>query len=281
MPAEGWYVDGEPLENYGRVIEARDGWDDTPPVRGDDTTLLGRHGNRWKPKKYGPGKKTLLIAVHGVDEAGLVPDSGTAQRARYERNLDALIRTFAVRHRTLMVERVHADGSRRQAECEVTSAFTPAVTGDTYGLMSVELSVPGAFWEDVYAQTYTVPYDVTAGGTQTLEVFSLQGQTGYCADAVVTVTGPCSSVTVRDHETGAGFTYASALSVSPLVVDAGAFTATVGASSVLTSLALDGQQLLELAPAPQTYRGPTVDVTTTGASAGFSVSFSTRRKWLR
>jgi hypothetical protein len=96
MPAEGWYIDGEPLESHAVVLENRTGWDDTPEVRGDDVELLGRHGRSWRRKKYGPGRKTLAVAVHGVDEAGLVPAEGSAQRARYERNLDALIRTFAV-----------------------------------------------------------------------------------------------------------------------------------------------------------------------------------------
>lgn len=279
--AEGWYIDGEPLENHAVYIESRDGWDDTPEVRGDDVELLGRHGRRFRRKKYGPGRKTLAVAVHGVDEAGLVPEAGSAQRARYERNLDALIRVFSVRHRPLLVQRVHADGSRRQAECEVTSALTPAVTGNTYGLMSVEFSVPGSFWEDVDPQTYTLPYDVAAGGAQSLEVFSLQGQTGYCGDAVVTITGPCTTVAVRDHETGRGFAYGALTLGQSLVVDAGAFTATVAAANVLTDLIPDDAQLLEVGPAPQTYRGPLVDVTTTGAAAGFSVTFQTQRKWLR
>lgn len=281
MPAEGWFIDGEPLESYAVVIENRDGWDDTPAVRGDDTELLGRHGRSWRRKKYDPGRKTLAIAVHGVDDAGGVPAGGSAQRARYEQNLDALIRVFSVRHRPLLVERVHADGSRRQAQCEVTSALTPAVSGNTYGLLSVEFAVPGVFWEDVDASTYTVPYDVAVGGTQSLEVFSLQGQTGYCADATVTVTGPCATVSVKDHGTGMGFTYGAIASGASLVIDAGAFVASVGGVSVLTDLVLDDTQILELSPAPQTYRGPAVSVATTGASAGFGVKFVTRRKWLR
>jgi hypothetical protein len=281
VPAEGWYIDGEPLESHAVVLEDRHGWDDTPEVRGDDVELLGRHGRSWRRKKYAPGRKTLAVAVHGVDEAGLVPAEGSAQRARYERNLDALIRVFAVRHRPLLVERVHADGSRRQAECEVTSALTPAVTGDTYGLMSVEFAIPGAFWSDVDPQTYTLPYVVGTGGTQALEVFSLQGQTGYCGDAIVTITGPCTTVSVRDHETGLGFSYGALTLGQSLIVDSGAFTATVASVSVITAVTLDDTQLLEVGPAPQTYRGPVVDVTTTGAGAGFSVTFVTHRKWLR
>ena len=130
-------------------------------------------------------------------------------------------------------------------------------------------------------QTYTLPYDVAAGGTQALEVFSLQGQTGYCSDAQITVTGPCTTVAVKDHETGLGFSYGALTLGQSLVIDSGAFTATVGGSSVLTSLTLDDAQILEVGPAPQTYRGPVVDVTTTGASAGFGVTFVTHRKWLR
>jgi hypothetical protein len=69
------------------------------------------------------------------------------------------------------------------------------------------------------------------------------------------------------------------------VVDAGAFTAvlnpTGAATSVLTGVTMYDAQLLEIVPAPQAYRGPTVDVTTAGASSGFTVTFTTKRKWLR
>jgi hypothetical protein len=64
-------------------------------------------------------------------------------------------------------------------------------------------------------------------------------------------------------------------------VDSGAFTATKGGVSVITAVTLDDTQLLEVGPAPQPYRGPDVDITTTGAGAGFGVTFVTHRKWLR
>jgi hypothetical protein len=87
-------------------------------------------------------------------------------------------------------------------------------------------------------------------------VFSLIGQTAPCADPVVTITGPCTSVTVRDTETGSGFTYATSMSgADTLVVDAGAFTAVLnptGANtSVLTGVTMYDAQLLEIVPAPQ------------------------------
>jgi hypothetical protein len=281
--AEGWYIDGVDVQSYGTVIEDRAGWDDVPGMRGDNVTLLGRHGDLWRRKKYTAGKKTLTIGVHGCDTTTwAVPATGTAERALYESNLEALLRILAPRHRLFDVTRVYADGSRRRASCEVVAPITPATLGNSYGQISLELVVPGAFWEDVDPATYRVVYDVAEGGTQTLEVFSLAGQTAPCADAVVTVTGPCSSVTVRDTETGSGFTYDGGLAGGQsLVVDAGAWTADVDTSSVLTALSLYDAQLLEIAPAPQEYRGPTVDVATIGATAGFTVTFVAQRKWLR
>jgi len=287
---EGWYVDGARLDRWAQVtddngvtIENRDGWDDVPGLRGEDTTLLGVHGTSWRRKRYGPGKKTLTLAVNGTGAGGHVaPVTGLERRAASEQALDELLRAFAPRHRLLQVERVHADGSRRVAGCEVVSALAPKPIGDTAYRLSVELSVPGSFWEDTDPVTHRVDYDTSTGGEQTMEVYSLAGQTAPCSDAVVTVTGPCSTVSVYDEETGSGFAYASALSgAESLVVDSGAWTAVVGATSVITSLVLTDQVIIELAPAPAPNRGPSVLVATTGASDGFSVAFETHRKWLR
>jgi hypothetical protein len=285
VKAEGWYVDGVSVEAYGTVLEDRNGWDDVPGMRGDNITLLGRHGQTWRRKRYDAGRKTLTIGVHGCNTTTwAVPNTGAKQRALYEKNLDALLRMFAPRHRLLDVERVHANGDRRRADCEVTSAFTPDIAGDSYGQVSVELAVPGAFWEDVDALSHRLAYDVAAGGTQTCEVYSLAGQTGYCTDAQIGVLGPCTTVTVRDVQTGSGFTYGDGLAGGQvLLVDSGAFTADVnGGPSVLTDLTLHSSPtLLEIGPAASTTRGPELLVTTTGAAAGFGVIVTGRRKWLR
>lgn len=280
---EGWYIDGVSVEAWGAVLTNRDGWDDIPAMRGSNTVLLGRHGEAWRRKLYGPGKKTLTIGVNGTTEGWRVPATGSAQRALYESNLDSLLRLFAARHRTLTVTRVYADGSSRVAECEVTSAITPQPEGFTFGKLSLELTVPDTFWADTEEQTYTLPYDVSAGGTQSLEVFSLQGQTGYCSDAAVTVTGPCSTVTVADAQTGVGFGYVGGLSAGQtLAVDCGAWTAVKSpAADVLTDLALTGAVLLEISPAPAERRGPSIDVTATGSATGFAVTLATTRKWIR
>lgn len=287
---EGWYVDGELLDRWGSVtddngvfVADRAGWDDVPGLRGEDVTLLGRHGTSWRRKRYGPGKKTLNIVVNGTGSYGWdVPSTDRLQRAAYEEALDSLLRMFSPRHRLLSVERVHANGDRRQADCEVVSVLTPQAVGNTAGRMSVELSVPGSFWEDVDPTTYRLPYVVGTGGSQTLEVYSLAGQTAPCADPVVVVTGPCLTIAVHDYETGSGFSYGSALTgAETLTVNADTFTATVNSTSVLTSLTLADQQLLELVSAPGVDRGPKVTVAATGVSTGFTVAFTTRRKWLR
>jgi hypothetical protein len=285
---EGWYVDGEPVQAFGRIIEDRSGWEDVPAMRGSNVTLLGAHGDSWRRKRYDAGNKPLVIGVHGCDTTTWeVPSTGTAERALYESNLEGLLRLLAPRaYRQLDVTRVYADGSRRRAWCEVTGAITPDDAGNGYGQVSLELVVPGAFWEDVDEATYRLPYDTTLGGTQTLEVFSLAGQTAPCSDAQVTITGPCTSVTLVDSQTGSGFSYSSSLSSGDvLAVDAGAFTAALnptGANTnVITSLGMFDQQILEVVPASESYRGPTVDVTPAGVSAGFTVTFVTKRKWLR
>lgn len=291
--SEGWYVDGQRLDRWavvddddgdnGVTLTDRAGWDDVPGLRGDNLTLLGRHGQLWRRKRYDVGRKTLNMTVHGTGPDGWsVPVTNRLQRAAYEQNLDALLRVFSPRHRLLDVERVHANGDRRRADCEVASVISPEAVGMTAGRLSIELAVPGSFWEDVDAVSYRLPYNVVTGGAQDLEVFSLAGQTAPCGTATVTVTGPCTTVAVHDTETGSGFTYGEALGGSDtLIVDAGAFTATVADVSVLTDLVLADQQLLEIVPAPALDRGPQVTVSTTGASSGFSVVVEARRKWLR
>ena len=283
MLTEGWYIDGVRLDTHGVVIEDRQGWDDVASMRGTNTTLLGKHGTAWRRKRFDEAKKTLTISVNGVADDGYsIPETGRKQRALYEENLDALLRLLSPRHRLLRVERVHANGDRRQADCEIVSTLTPDTFGNTYGQISLELVVPAVFWEDVDPTSYRLAYDASTDGTQALEVYSLVGATAPCADPIVVITGPCTSVAVHDTETGSGFTYPNALiSGEVLTVDAGAFTAVKGVTSVLADLSMADQQILEIVPAPSLYRGPSVTVTAAGTSTPFNVVFTTRRKWLR
>lgn len=279
---EGWYIDGTDLQSYGTIIETRDGWDDTPPLRGENAVLLGRHGSYWRRKRFDAAKKTLTVTVNGVIDGWRIPESGLAQRALYEANLDALIRLVSPGYRMLSVERVHANGDRRIADCELTSALTPETWGNTAGRVSLEFAVPGAFWRDVDSQSYRLSsYDVGGDDSQRVEVYSLAGQTAPCADAIVTVTGPCTSVTIRDSLTGSGFSYGALSGGEELVVDAGAFSALKGGISVLTTLTLFDGQLLEMSPAPRVDTGPALDITAPGKSAGFKVVVEARRSWLR
>ena len=280
---EGWYIDGVRLDDHGVIIEDRNGWDDVAGMRGSNVTLLGRHGTAWRRKRYDEAKKVLTISVNGVGADGWsIPETGRKQRALYEQNLDVLLRLLSPRHRMLRVERVHANGDRRQADCEIVSALTPDTFGDTYGQISLELVVPGVFWEDVDPTGHRVPYNGALGGTQVVEVYSLAGQTAPCGDPIVAITGPATSISVHDTLTGSGFTYADPLvGGEVLTIDAGAFTALKGATSVLTALTLADQQILELAPAPAVTRGPDVTIVGAGTSAATSIVFTTRRKWLR
>lgn len=285
--AEGWYVGGVSVEDFGTVLEDREGWDDVPGMRGGNVVLLGRHGESWRRKRFEPGRKVLTIGVHGADTTTWVaPATNALQRAAYEANLDGLLRLLAPRHATVTVTRVHANGDQRQAECEVVSQIVPKISGQSYGQVQVEFAVPGTFWEDVDAITHALAYDVSAGGEQDCEVYSLAGQTGYCSDGVVVVTGPCSTVSVVDEQTGSGWSYGSALgSGERLTVDSGAFTAVYNDGAdhdVLTSLVLTtAATLLEVSPAPYSYQGPNLAVTTSGASGAMGVTFTGRRKWVR
>jgi hypothetical protein len=284
---EGWYVDGDPLETLGgTAIEGQQGWFDTPGMRGDSIVLAGQHGERWRPKKFQPGVIPMTVGIHGALSDWSVPAEGTARRSLFERNLEDFLRRVVKTHRRSLVQRVHATRSgntpRRQALCQAANAITPQMTGYSYGAVSFEWQVPGAFWSDVDPRSQNLGYVVGGSAAQELELFTLQGQTGYCADSVITVKGPCSSVSVVDAETGEGWTYATSIgSGVSLVVDSGEFSAFRGVTDVLGSLQFSGSgpNLLEIVPAPSESRGPKLRVTAAGVGAGFAVTAVTRRKW--
>jgi hypothetical protein len=285
-PFEGWWIDGIELASLGTLIDPHDGWDDTPPVRGENQALLGYDGVDWREKLYDAGRKTIPMGIHGAVWDGymwLVPATGSAQRALYERNLDALLRLTGRRNRPLMVERVYPDGSRRRARCEVTAPITPATTGNAFGQIQIELIVLPGVWEDSEDLSIRVPYDIGTGGAQSFELDFLRGQTAACGDVEVSIHGACTSVSVVDDETGRGFTYAGGLSgVQTLVIQPdGRFAAERDSVSVITDVTFTGATLLRVSPAPREQEGPSVTVTAVSPGAGFDVSFSGRRKWVR
>lgn len=283
MLPEGWYIDGVPLDDFGTLVESRVGWDDTPAARGENTVLPGFHGAAWRRKRFEQGRKTLTVGVHGcIDENFTIPAEESDQRAAYEASLDGLLRLITPRHRLVEVQRVHPDGTRHRADCEVVNRIEPATMGNTYGKVQFELIIPSAFFEDVDPQTYELAYDTGGADEQAVEVFSLSGQTAPCSDAVLTVTGGCTSLTIVDEESGSGFAYTDGVGVGEeLVVDAGAFSAELDGVSVLTDLDLFTGELLEISPAPSAVRGPRLVVTAAGSDGAFSVTLVTRRKWLR
>jgi hypothetical protein len=283
---EGWYIDGVYLSDLGTLLEPRDGWDDTPAVRGDNAILLGYDGVAWREKLYDAGRKMINIGIHGADWDGfqwLVPATGSAQRALYEANLDALLRVIGRRDRPLLVERIYPDGARRRAQCEVTGQITPVTNGNTYGQVQFELIVLSAFWEDTEELTSRLTYSTAGPDQQRLEVYSLQGQTAACSDAELTITGPCTSVSVADETTGRGFTFATPMiGGDELVVQPGGkFAATLNGTSVITDVAFTGPTLMKISPAPSPNEGPSILVDAPGAASGFKVTIRSRGKYLR
>jgi hypothetical protein len=285
VPGEGWWIDGVYLGDLGTMVLA-DGWDDVAQSRGENQQLLGIDGAAFRPKLRDVGSKTIQMGVHGANWDGyqwIIPGSTTAQRALYEANLDRLLRLIGTTHRELLVERIYPDGSKRRAKCEATGQITPARQADSYGEIQFQLNVLGGVWEDVDEITSTLAYKVAGPNAQTLEVFSLIGQTAACADAEVTIHGPCSSVSIVDAETGLGCTYPASLSSSDVLViqPDGRFAITKNGTSVITAVSFSGNRLLRISPAPNDSTGPSVIVTAPGKGAQFSVTVRSRAKWLR
>lgn len=171
----------------------------TPPRRGGDILIPGRHGAlRATGKKFGPGTVTLPMWVTGDTVAGT--------RA----NLDTLTRVFAAD----TVELVHTPpgGVARRVTGQVLDVVEfSALPGATSAQFSVSLTTAGAFWEDV--ATVTASKTGTSG---TWEVTEFAGATAPMDDLKVKFTGPATNPRVT-NPTGVYVAYNAALTGSQTV----------------------------------------------------------------
>lgn len=178
-------ANGVDLSTLAYNVESLTGRLSTPPRRGNDVDVPGRHGTIRSPgKKYTAGTVVLPMWVVGSDD-GWFPVGVDNQELLYK-NIDTLTRVFG----SDTIELIHTlpDNSTRRIVGQVleTIDFT-SQAGGTRATFAVTLSTADPFWEDVL--------DTTAikSGTGTWNVFEFFGATAPMDDLVIKFTGPCTN----------------------------------------------------------------------------------------
>lgn len=133
----------------------------------------------------------LVFTVTGATPAGT--DGGFPQM---ETNLEALTALLGVRHR-LMSLRYQAGSIVRVADVTVTAASEPELnTGAARARLTAIVEVPGVYWRDEAVTTWQ-------GSANAVDqvVSTLAGSTAPVTDGLIRITGPATSITVRDVAT--------------------------------------------------------------------------------
>jgi hypothetical protein len=159
-------------------------------------------------------------------------------------------------------------GGGRRAWCEVTDAIDmTSQAGGTRAEFTVNMAIPGAFWEDLSASSMTFSLLGLTDYEQTLH--ALASATAPIDDALITLTvsGTVSDLTLTDVATGAEITIAGTLP-SKVVIDNSSFRVTdqTGASIISSVTRKNSNQLFPLTPVSST-EAPKVKVNATGAGS--------------
>jgi len=198
-------VDGTRLDTLAWNISTRVGRDLEPVVAGGNIDTGLRDGVIWVPnKKRGAGRLVLKMWVGGTDADGAVP-IGEDDYETYMANLDQLKRMFGVQHRLLDVRlQLDAAGTKiRQALCEKSAIITPEMLSSYpyTAEFTVELTIPGAFLQDVAESNYDSLIGIVSGTTVTLPN-PWPAATAPMRDLYVVVDGPATNPKVTDARTG-------------------------------------------------------------------------------
>jgi hypothetical protein len=102
----GWTVDDIDLDTLAFNISNRAASWKTPPKRGSNLVIPGRHGARWLPNKpFEQGNVTLNMWAVGAEEDGSMPVIGSSAR-KVRENIDKLTAIFGQSSKLLDVVRV-------------------------------------------------------------------------------------------------------------------------------------------------------------------------------
>ena len=275
-------VNGTLLNTLAKNIETISGRLQVPAHVTDNVQVPGRHGRLRTLRKYfDEGQIVLPMWVRGCADDGSVP---TTNRQQFFTNVDTLTRLFYPGSGMLEVLHTLPDGSIRRIWGEVTEAINFAVQGyNPLGKFSVAMRCPFVFWED--QNNTSVNLTPVWNGA----ISQFDGMTAPVEDAVITITGPCTSMKVESLYNGSSlevpnwFQYAGALTAGQtLIVDLGKWTLTGTGGLVVNYSYLTyagGARWFTLVPSPFG-QGPGVKVTASGTSGATNINLTAKRKYL-
>jgi hypothetical protein len=165
--AERIYANGLDLRTVARNVESLSGLLTSPPRRGSNIEVPGRHGSiPTANKRYAEGEVVLPLWIKGVDEFGVVGNRDQ-QLTNFYANLDAVLQTFSAE--TVIIDHELAAGSTRRALCQLAEpiAFSRDPASPLFGRASIALTIPGAFWTETADRTHTASLATGMGTSAT------------------------------------------------------------------------------------------------------------------
>lgn len=290
-------VDGVRLDTLAWNIETRTGRDGEAQLAGENLDTGMRDGVIWTPnKKRGAGRLVLSMWVGGTDEDGAVPVDND-DYWKYTQNLDALKRMFGVTHRQLDVRlQMDAAGAHiRQALCEKTTMITPEMFASYpyTAKFAVELTIPGAFLQDVADSNYDsqavdFPGGIPANTTVTLPD-PFPAATAPMRDMYVVLDGPATNPKILDPRNGHSIQLNSAISGGiQWVVNTATWSSKTGAAIAFTDTGTDRYDVTQFAGghSPKMFGitadplGPQIRVEGTGFGAATRLRVRTKIQYL-
>lgn len=251
-------------------------------VRSSAVPIPGMHG-------------TLTVQAEEFYEAGhLILQcwmDGLGNATTHEQRLDAF---WTLLQGPLDVRKTMSDASIRQALCYQRASVDPEHRPGAWTKMTVPLEMPGAFWRDVAASTFSQTQPVN--GT-TYVMSNLAGNTAPITDAVILWTGPITNPQATDPISGSSITWQGTVaSGSQVRVQAATMTAVSGVgiglagagSDVSGALVPSGPgsafRLIEFMPemvgGDPTNRRVSVKVNGSGITSATNVQVSARRAFI-
>ena len=189
--AETLSVNGVILNTLAKNIEELTGRLRTPKSTTDNAQVPKRHGRvRVGQKFYEQNELALPMWVVGSNDDGTIP-VGSTEAKTFWTNIDILTSLFSLKSSALDVRHTLPDGSVRQCYADVLETIDFEVSMKNLGRFTVVLTVPDAFWQDVYASTQVISGLSALPVTSILSTFA--GATAPMEDMAFTFTGPITN----------------------------------------------------------------------------------------
>lgn len=282
--AELLTADGVVLNTLAKNISTLAGRMRTAKPRTSNIVVPMRNGHLRTPRKwYDPAVLDLPMWVLGCDDNGNVP-SGSSARIEFFKRVDELAAIFGSPE-LIKMQHTLPDLSVRECDAEVLEVIDFTASGiNPKALFNVQLTVPGAFWQDTADKTFSLT-NPTVPSTISLTQFA--GATAPMDELTITITGPITNVRVEAYRNGAAlsqpvwFQYNGTIaSGQTMVVNCKTWTLSGTGGATYANLSHSGDaRWLSVPPAPAAGT-PQIRLTGSGNTAVTAISVVGRRKFL-